>query len=221
MSCSVIITAYKTAPYIEECLDSVFSQLYTNNFEVILGIDGCLETLDKIKEIKHKYNGLRVLFFEANMGTYVTSNTLIKEAKHENIVRFDSDDIMLPFMLSFANLHLRNYDIVRFGFDNFTKKGRYKHKGCAHGCIAYRKQVWEDLGGYKDWKCSADTDFLHRLKPEHRVKLLPETYFLRRKHSDSLTMNPETSMMSKLRKAYVMSTEHEKITPIFNTFTEI
>lgn len=47
---SICVSAYKASDYIKECLDSINGQTYFNknkNYEVIVGIDGCEETLEK------------------------------------------------------------------------------------------------------------------------------------------------------------------------------
>ena len=59
MGISICISAWKTQKYIEECLDSVYNQTWFKDhdeWEVIIGIDGCEETLKKINEIKQLYN---------------------------------------------------------------------------------------------------------------------------------------------------------------------
>ena len=48
---SIIISAYKASEFIEECLDSILGQSTSIRYEVILGVDGCKDTLDKIKSI--------------------------------------------------------------------------------------------------------------------------------------------------------------------------
>ena len=64
---SVILTAWNTQDYIEECLDSVYKQSFfkkNDNYEVLLGIDGCEKTLNKVKGIISKYPGLKVFYFK-------------------------------------------------------------------------------------------------------------------------------------------------------------
>ncbi len=91
---SVILICYNTAPYIEECLKSIFSQ-DLENFEVIIldnaSSDG---TTDIIKNyIANKQN---VTFIEnkENLGGSIAGNTGIKMAKGEYVYLMDSDDIM-------------------------------------------------------------------------------------------------------------------------------
>ena len=53
---SVCITAYNVQNYIKECLDSVIRQTWFkehNNWEIIIGVDGCQKTLDYLKKIMH------------------------------------------------------------------------------------------------------------------------------------------------------------------------
>ena len=42
------------------------------------------ELINKVKEIMHKYRNLRVFMMDSNMGTYVTSNTLLDLIQYEN-----------------------------------------------------------------------------------------------------------------------------------------
>ena len=44
---SICISAWKAQEYIEECLDSIYSQSWFKNhneWEVLIGIDGCVDT---------------------------------------------------------------------------------------------------------------------------------------------------------------------------------
>ena len=69
---SIIITAYNTADYIEECLDSIYDQSWFKkhrNWEVLLGVDHCKETLKKVVSIMEKYPNFRVFYMIENVGT--------------------------------------------------------------------------------------------------------------------------------------------------------
>ena len=61
---TVCITAYKSKDYIKECLDSVVKQTWfenNDNFEIIVGIDGCQERLEYIKTIMNNYKNRLVV----------------------------------------------------------------------------------------------------------------------------------------------------------------
>jgi glycosyltransferase involved in cell wall biosynthesis len=70
---SIIIPAYKATLFIKECLDSIQGQTYfsdNGNYEILLGIDGCDETLDMVLKIRNRYKNLKVFMMESNKGVY-------------------------------------------------------------------------------------------------------------------------------------------------------
>ena len=217
---SIIITAYQTHKYIEECLDSVENQSYfkyNNNFEVLLGIDNCEDTLNEVIKIKHKYRNLKVFMMKENKGTYVASNTLINNAKYENILRFDSDDVMHDNMIKDSIPHLKKYNLIRYKFIDIGKKN--KSKRCANGVILFKKELFKELGGFQPWKCSADTEFLTRGKEIINEKQLYDVIFYRRIHDKSLSTNYDKE--SNVRKKYhnlIGKHENIKIKKITNKF---
>lgn len=202
---SVCITAYNAQDFIEECLDSVAEQTWFkthNNWEIIVGIDGCESTLLKMKEIMHKYKNLRVLMMDNNKGTYVTSNTIMKEAKYEWLLRFDSDDVMFSDMIE----NLLNYvttdfsDILIPYSVNFGKQNNFIYD--KHGCVLIRKEVFENFGGYRPWICSSDTELIVRLNNYVTCKKYKNVCFKHRIHKNNLTIKDNTCMKSHIREEY-------------------
>lgn len=205
---SIIVTAYNTQNFIEECLDSIENQNYFKNnhyFEVLVGVDACQYTLNKLLTIRHKYRNLRIFMMNNNQGTYVTSNTLLNLVRYENIIRFDSDDIMKPEMIERIVYNLEDYDIIRFGYNMFNNiigdrcENRFH---LPHGVVLYKRKVFELCGGFQDWKCAADTELLERIKQNVKIRELNERLFYRRDHADSLTKGKETNHKSELRNTY-------------------
>lgn len=228
---SIIITAYQTQNYIEECLDSVENQTYfkdNDEFEVLVGIDACEDTLTKVKEIMHKYRNLRVFMMDSNMGTYVTSNTLLDLIKYENIIRFDSDDIMKPEMIStiVENIDV-NTNLIKFKFLKNINNKIFENNDdfqYPHGVIYFKKYIIDNLGGYQSWKCAADSEFLERGRNIIKEKLINKPLFYRRYHKNSLTMSVEYGRNSKIRQKYsemLNSFKEIKIVKIINKFKEI
>lgn len=215
---SIIVTAYNMVDYIENALDSIETQSYFRdnvNFEVLLGIDGCEKTLEKVKDIKDKYRNLTVYYMHENKGTYITSNTLIQKTKYKNIIRFDSDDIMKPNMIQEASKYVNDYELIRFTTDDFIGdithiQDRHIHGGCI--CVDYK--IFDILGGYRPWLCNADTDFFMRILGHARgikIKVVQEVTIYRRRHDNSLTRSPHTGMESALRKSYMEESNHNLI----------
>ncbi len=201
---SVCISAYQTQDYIEECLDSVEAQTWFkshSNWEVLLGIDGCEKTLEKVRDIMHKYRNLRVFMMDRNVGTYVTCNTIMKQAKYKWLLRFDSDDVMFPNMVEELLKYTRkDAEMVIPYAKNFGTTNN--NIGTAHGSMLMLHSTFEKFGGFKPWKCAADTELKKRLQKVTRQMECPEILFKRRTHRNSLTNKAETNMLSPLRRKY-------------------
>jgi len=206
---SVIVTAYKTQNFIEECLDSIQNQTYfvdNDMFEILVGVDACQDTLDKLLEIRGKYKNLKIFMMNSNMGTYVTTNTLLSIAKYDNIIRFDSDDIMLPEFINEVMGISDDYDVIRIKCidfnDNFGSRRITGYQRYAAGVIFYKKKIFDLLGGYEPWSCAADSDLIERMKNIINIGLLNKILFYRRVHGGSLSKNPETNISSRIRTEY-------------------
>jgi glycosyltransferase involved in cell wall biosynthesis len=202
---SVCISAWKTAEYIEECLDSVAAQTWFkehDNYEILLGIDGCEETLAKVKEIMHKYKNLKVMMMDKNVGTYVTCNTIMKEARYEWLLRFDSDDVMYPNMVETLMKKKGDAEFVLFQMRNFGLK-KYKDEiQRAYGQHLMNRCVFYRFNGYANWICSADDDLIHKVRKYGKVIVIQEVLMKRRLHKNSLTINEKTNFESQIRKKY-------------------
>ena len=213
---SVCITAYNAQDYIEECLCSVASQTWFkthDNWEIIVGIDGCDKTLQKVKSIMNEFKNLRVMMMDSNKGTYITSNTIMSNAKYSNLFRFDSDDIMLPNLVETIMNKKEDCPFVRYKFRNF---GKDQKTGVAWGTIYISKDVFDKYGGYMPWPCGADSEIYYRLVNFEKIKTIDEVLMLRRVHEESLTQSKKTGMKSLLRKKYQQIINSMKINPVEN-----
>lgn len=225
---SVCITAYKAQDYIKECLDSVVKQTWFqthNDWEIIVGIDGCQATLDYIKTIMHNYKNLRVLMMDSNKGTYITSNTIMSNAKYDNLFRFDSDDIMKPELVETIMKKKGTNSYVRYYFKNF---GGNTKTGMAWGTVYMTKTIFSKYGGFNAWPVGADSDFYYRIINLEHPQTIRDILMRRRVHSQSLTQSKDTGMKSELRKKYasmikknITKSKDAIIKCVTNTYTEI
>lgn len=205
---SVLVATYNNVNYIEDCLNSIQSQTYfkeNNNYEILVGIDGCEKTLNKLKNLTNKHTNLKILNMEKNRGVYVTINTLLTISKYDKIIKFDSDDIMYPNLIEVINNEIGNNSVMMFPFTEFKdgddlKNSRYAP--AAHGVFCFKYNVLEKLGGFKNWVCAADTDFFYRLDKNHKVGRIGKPLFYRRLHPTSLTHDKKTNFTSELRMEY-------------------
>lgn len=205
---TILLTAYQTSPYIEECLDSIEAQNYFENnddYEIIIGVDGCHATLAKLEDIKHKYRNLSIYMMSENSGTYITTNTLLSIATKPNIIRFDSDDIMRPHLIKTVAANIHTFDILRLGYSNFIHDtGKFLEKtSIAHGVIYIKKEIVDSLlGGYMPWKCAADSELIFRAKSYVSIKDITDPVFYRRIHTNSLTRRTDIGLESDIRRHY-------------------
>ena len=89
---SVIIPTYNTAHYLQEAIESVLAQTYTD-FELIVIDDG---STDNTKEVVAPYLD-RIVFLETeNNGPSKARNRAIRESSCEYVAFLDADDIWYP-----------------------------------------------------------------------------------------------------------------------------
>ncbi len=171
----VVISAHRAQNFIEACLDAACKQ-----GNVLLGIDGCPDTLEKVKKIRGKYDTLRVFNFPENMGCYLTKNALIEHVPDEEMfITFDADDVMHAGMADVMAKHMPCYS---------------RHTGVM--CIS--KELWNEMGGFRPWRVHADTDFIKRMRLKYTVPKIKKLYY-RRRHPNQLTKKKATGLRSKLR----------------------
>jgi glycosyltransferase involved in cell wall biosynthesis len=223
---SVIIPAWNADKYIEECLNSVAGQDFfaiDNNYEILVGIDGCEKSLKAVLAIAEKYKNLRVLNFKENFGAYVVRNTLAYQAKYDYLLFFDSDDIMLPFMVENHILFSIIADVVYHKYQRFengkTPSGKPE---VAQGTFGIKAETFKSSGGFMDWKCGADSEFCFRVKNAGiETEIIPSVCMHRRVHPESLTKRKETTFGSPARQyaiEHCESTKERRIEPVFGEF---
>ena len=91
---SIIMPSYNTAPFIEETIQSVLNQTYTN-WELII-VDDC--STDKTDEVLQTIIDDRIHYYknEVNSGAAVSRNIALREARGQWIAYLDSDDLWMP-----------------------------------------------------------------------------------------------------------------------------
>jgi glycosyltransferase involved in cell wall biosynthesis len=121
---SVIIPAFKVAPFIRETLESVFAQ-DLRDFEAVIINDGSPDTVDLEVALEH-YRGRITYLKQNNLGAGAARNAGLREARGKFIAFLDGDDIWLPnflsdqirFLESDGGFDLVYADAVNFGDPN-------------------------------------------------------------------------------------------------------
>ncbi|MDU6721796.1 MAG: glycosyltransferase family 2 protein [Streptococcus mitis] len=113
---SVIVPVYNVETYLEECLDSIQNQTYTD-LEVILVNDGSTDGSQAICERYCKENRRFHLLNQENQGLSAARNTGVAASRGEFIVFVDSDDMILANYLETLMHYMReDVDIVESQF---------------------------------------------------------------------------------------------------------
>ena len=159
---SIIMPSYNTARFINQSIESVLAQTYTN-WELII-VDDC--STDYTDEVVKKYNDARIKYFknECNSGAAVSRNKALKEARGAYVAFLDSDDLwsnnklekQIRFMkencYSFTYTNYERIDedgkelgILCTGPKIITKRKMYHY--CYPGCLTviYKREKLTDI----------------------------------------------------------------------------
>ena len=215
MGISIIIPTFDNIEYIDETLDSIYKSGKDLEYEILIGIDGCNKSLKYLKDKTYPDN-TNIFFFPTNKGPYLIKNTLSTLAKYDNLLFFDSDDIMEENMVNYCLNSLNKYQCVKPRLHNFkivngkmvNEVGR---KNWGEGVFAIKKPIFDYYNGFEEWLVAADSDFMGRLyKNNTSVELTQEILVLRRLHDKGLTSRPDTGLRSSLRSKYASISKSKK-----------
>jgi cellulose synthase/poly-beta-1,6-N-acetylglucosamine synthase-like glycosyltransferase len=95
---SVIIPAYKAAPYIGEALESVFAQTF-HDYEVVVVNDGSPDT-DELEGVLKPYINRITYIKQENRGVSAARNTAVRAARAPILAFLDADDLWEPDYLA-------------------------------------------------------------------------------------------------------------------------
>ena len=199
---SIIVPCYNQAQYLDDALQSVLEQTYTN-WECIIVNDGSPDSTELtaqewiVKDCRFKY------VFQKNGGLSSARNAGITIAEGEFILPLDADDIISPDYVAHAIQAFENDNSLKvvycfaekFGSDsgrwelpNFSLYNLSQNNLIF--CTAlYRKKDWEFVGGYdvkmiygwEDWEF-----WIAMLKNGGNVNRLEEVGFYYRVKSNSM-----------------------------------
>ena len=214
MGLSVIIPTYRNVEFLPELIDSIVRSNFNQEYEVLIGIDSCYDTLNYIYETQFPSN-FNFFFFENKKGPYIIKNTLTELSKFDKILFFDSDDIMMPSLMSEVYSYLDNYGMIKPKYINFTDKNNsreFKKEGSqfGEGVFGIRKSLFLDINGFEGWEVAADSDFMGRYyKTNNSVLHTQSILFHRRLHENSLTIHPDTGLSSRIRGQYHLQSKRK------------
>jgi len=208
---SIITTVYKNDKFILEAINSFVKSCNDYEYEILIGIDNCELSLNHLISIISKLNSnIKIFFFTKKVGTYIIRNTLSNIAKYDDIIFFDSDDVMRENTVKNTIHSLKNNDLFRFGYIPFSGNLQYPTNGHInlkfqhhYGAFGIKKKVFLENNGFEPWICAADGEFIWRITSnKYKIELSKDINILYRRHNNNLTGSISTGMNSPLRKKY-------------------
>ena len=207
---SILMPVYKTAPYLQEAMDSILSQTFTD-FELIV-LNDC--SPDNPDEILDTYSDPRIVRYkgEKNVGLSNILNIGIGMARGKYIARMDSDDLSMPDRLRIQVEYLESHaeiDLVSVGMQLFGAKeevwirehnpDKVKiialfHSPVLHASSMWRKDRFEENGlrFRQEMVPSEDYDLWTRaLVKGLRLVNLPQVLYKYRIHPTQATMRTD------------------------------
>lgn len=117
MKLSIILPVYNVEEYLEECLESLVKQDYSD-FEILAVNDGSKDNSLKIlKKYEKKYPKILKVYDKENGGVSTARNYGMEKAKGKYIFFVDSDDYILPNTLKKLDKYIEeDYDLIVFPF---------------------------------------------------------------------------------------------------------
>ena len=217
---SVILPVYNQAEYLASALDSVLHQDYSP-FELIVVNDGSTDGTADILEEYHRRHDFRLIHQE-NRGLPRALNRGFAEAQGTYLTWTSSDNIARPHMLSTLAAALdRHPDVglVYADWDVIDASGQVTARvqsieydrytlflnNYVNACFLYRRVCLDTVGDYDDsLRGGEDWDYWLRISRYYRLLHVPESLYLYREHSQSLTANAEALVAERKMASYAV-----------------
>ena len=207
---SVIMSVYNSSCYLQESIESILNQTFTD-FEFIIIDDG---SRDNTWEILTKYakQDQRIKLFsnQENIGLIESLNKGLKLATGEYIARQDADDISMPKRLKNQIMVLNaepevvlvsgNLELINSAgqtIDRFKRACDSKlvpwymlfyNRVAGHSQVMYRKKSVVNLGGYSQGSHHAeDYELWCRLIKVGKIVIMPQILLKYRVHDKSVS----------------------------------
>ena len=210
---SILTPTYNRSKYIKSAISSALDQNYSN-FEIIIVDDG---SSDNTADIVRNFDDPRIRFVtKKHSGAPATRNRCIEEAQGEYVLWLDSDDELIPGVLTHYASILKQYsgvDIVYGDLQSFDEQGdnkiypREDHYRDQHllskmlqgnvipnGGTLVRKELYNMFGGYdEDFRRAHDYEFWTRVVKFAVIKHSGIISYRWRWHDSNISTGVETT----------------------------
>lgn len=225
---SFIMSTYnEPLEWVQKSLSSIMNQTYSN-IEVVVVVDnpGNTPVITYLDEQSSLHTNVIVLKNKENIGLVKSLNHALDYCKGRYIARMDADDISMNTRIEreLDYLNKSDLDIVGSGFCDYTDetgedsprynpksssacKSVLKYRNCTlHPSWVMKREVYEELNGYREIKACEDYDLLTRaILKKYKIGNIPEALVLYRNNPNSIShinLGEQKAIMEFLGKAY-------------------
>lgn len=205
---SVVMPVYNAETFLQEAIDSILSQTFTD-FEFVIVDDGSTDGSTKIiKDAATRDPRIVYHRMLQNSGIVAALNEGIRVSSGRLVARMDADDISLPKRLESQHARLNSTDSDVVGANYIKFQGSMSkithlptepedvarnmlHTCClGHPVVTFTREAFDSAGGYdpRYTKGGAeDYDLWLRMSRTHKLANLDQPLLRYRRHKNSLT----------------------------------
>ncbi|MFB9054542.1 glycosyltransferase family A protein [Formosa undariae] len=217
---TILMPVYNGAAYLNEAIDSILAQTYSN-FNLLIINDG---SKDNTQAIIDSYSDSRIISVEQeNMGVSRSLNKGLSMINTPYVRRHDADDIsetwMLEWQVNFlethkdvaavstrcnfmtenskiSESHLQPKDHIFEGKELIYAQREHFEPFCpiVHGSVLCRTEIFEEFGGYRtEFLTSEDNDLWLRIIEKYKFAILNKSPYKLRLNPGSATQMHKSS----------------------------
>jgi glycosyltransferase involved in cell wall biosynthesis len=208
---SIVITSFNREGYIaraiRSCLDQILFAPIT--FEIIVVDDG---STDNSLELLHMFSEqIKLVKHEVNKGVAAATNSGIRAAAGDYIIRLDADDFLNRFSIYMLAQILEENPKIGFVYtDHFRvdEKGYKQEKVTLdtdekiydHGAgIMFRREIFDNVGPYDEFlRNCEDFDFFARVMSSYKGFHFPLPLYRYNIHGENLSLTEDRMYFKKI-----------------------
>lgn len=213
---SVLLTTYNDAAYLNDSINSVLNQSFSD-FEFIIIDDG---SIDDTEKVIRNFADKRIHYYKINhVGRSKALNYGLEKCNRDWVAIIDADDIWHPDKLSRQSIYLKNNNSFTMTYSAFFIKNRIKfveepgsssiefkkkmilHPGFSHTSVIYNRLLIISIGGYnEELKNAVDYDLWLRLINKVNFYVVEDYLVFVRINYNSLSRKYSELLKSNIRK---------------------
>lgn len=225
---SVICLCYNHSRFVQEAIESVLNQTYTNVQLIVVDDASNDDSMEKIKQLVSKHPAIEFIHLLSNLGNCKAFNRGLALAKGEFLIDLAADDVLLPNRIEVGVRELQQagqeYGVHFSDAELISETGkqvgihaeRFPHHSIPQGdiykelikryficppTVMFTREVMNYLGGYDETLTYEDFDFWIRSSRKFRYTYSPAVLVKKRVSENALA-----------KEQFVLLSKHSRTT---------